>query len=88
MISDKYIKEGKIIQDKFMEIIEKMDMSFSYKPVLIKAMFEHVADIIDSFIDYYSDRKNKGLVSKIQNNNYCRIKYQGVILCIVLFCFL
>ena len=58
------------MRDKFMEMVETMDMSFSYKPVLLKAMFEHVdengrvrvEDIVDYFIDFYTDRKNKGLV--------------------------
>ncbi|KUO63253.1 MAG: hypothetical protein APF84_01805 [Gracilibacter sp. BRH_c7a] len=58
------------MKDKFIEMVETMDMSFSYKPVLLKAMFEHVdengrvrvEDIVDYFIDFYTDRKNKGLV--------------------------
>lgn len=58
------------MKDKFMEMVKTMDMSFSYKPVLLKAMFEHVdengkvrvEDIVDYFIDFYTDRKNKGLV--------------------------
>jgi DNA or RNA helicases of superfamily II len=55
---------------KFMEMVKTMDMSFSYKPVLLKAMLEHVnengrvrvEDIVDYFIRFYTDRKEKGLV--------------------------
>lgn len=32
------------MKDKFMDMVRVMDMSFSYKPVLLKAMFEHVDD--------------------------------------------
>ena len=55
---------------KFMEMVKTMDMSFSYKPVLLKAMLEHidengrvlVEDIVNYFMDFYSARKEKGLV--------------------------
>ncbi|KLU62367.1 type-1 restriction enzyme R protein [Peptococcaceae bacterium CEB3] len=58
------------MKDKFMEMIRTMDMSFSYKPVLLKAMFEHadsdgrvlIEDIVHYFMDYYQARKDKGLV--------------------------
>lgn len=58
------------MKDMFMEMVDKMDMSYSYKPVLLKAIFEHidekgkvrVEDIVDYFIDYYTERKDKGLV--------------------------
>jgi len=52
------------MKDKFMDMVKSMDMSFSYKPVLLKAMFDHVdengrvrvEDIVDYFLDFYSDR--------------------------------
>ena len=55
------------MKDKFMDMVKTMDMSFSYKPVLLKAMFEHVdekgrvrvEDMVDYFIEFYSDRKSK-----------------------------
>lgn len=58
------------MKDKFMDMVKTMDMSFSYKPVLHKAMFEHldengrvkVEDIVEYFIQYYADRKRQGLV--------------------------
>lgn len=32
------------IKDKFIEFVEKMDMSYSYKPVLLKAMLEYAKE--------------------------------------------
>jgi superfamily II DNA or RNA helicase len=57
------------IKDKFMEFVDKMDMSYSYKPVMLIAMLQNadekgkvnIEDIIDSYIDFYEDRKKKGL---------------------------
>lgn len=56
------------MKDKFMEMVKTMDMSYSYKPVLLKAMLEEVdekgkvllEDIVDYFIDFYEDRKSRG----------------------------
>lgn len=58
------------MKDKFMEMVDKMDMSYSYKPVLLKAIFEsiddkgrvRVEDVVDYFIDYYEGRRDKGLM--------------------------
>ena len=71
------------MKDKFMNMVEMMDMSFSYKPVLLKAMFDHVdekgkvrvEDIIDYFIDFYEERKQKGLVIEKKNSIYCKEDY-------------
>ncbi len=60
---------GANIKDKFMRFVRQMDMSFSYKPVLLKAIFDHideagkvrVCDIVSYFIDFYEGRKEKGL---------------------------
>lgn len=54
----------------FMEMIEKMDMSYSYKPVLIKAILEYadnkgrikISDIVSYFRRFYERRRNAGLV--------------------------
>lgn len=48
------------MKDKFMDMVKKMDMSFSYKPVLLKAMLNEtdssgraaIEDIVDYFIDF------------------------------------
>jgi len=71
------------MKEKFMEMVRTMDMSFSYKPVLLKAMFDHVdengkvrvEDIVDYFIEFYSDRKNKGLVVEKKASIYCKENY-------------
>ena len=68
------------MKDKFMEMVKTMDMSFSYKPVLLKAMLEHVddkgrvrvEDIVDYFIDFYGDRKDKGLFVEKKTSIYCK----------------
>ena len=60
------------ITEKFLHFVEKMDMSFSYKPVLLKAIFDHidsdgkirVIDIVNYFIDFYEERKENGLVAE------------------------
>lgn len=73
----------KNIKNKFIKMIEQMDMSYSYKPVLIKAMFDHVdekgkvriSDIVDCFMDFYEDRKAKGLPVEKANSIYCKDDY-------------
>lgn len=71
------------MKDKFMEMVQTMDMSFSYKPVLLKAMLEHVdengkvrvEDMVDYFIQFYSERKEKGLIVEKRNSIYCKEDY-------------
>ena len=54
----------------FMEMIEKMDMSYSYNPVLIKAILEYadnkgrvkISDIVSYFRHFYEIRRKAGLV--------------------------
>ena len=66
------------IKDKFMSFVEKMDMSYSYKPVLLKAMLNEsddkgrvlVEDIIDYVIDFYEDRKYRGLQAEKKKSHY------------------
>jgi hypothetical protein len=73
------------MKDKFMEMVKTMDMSFSYKPVLLKAMFEHVdengrvliEDIVNYFMDFYSTRKEKGLVVEKKQSIYCKDGYSN-----------
>ncbi|NMA14759.1 MAG: DEAD/DEAH box helicase [Clostridia bacterium] len=68
------------MKDKFLDMVRVMDMSFSYKPVLLKAMFDHidekgrvrVEDLVDYFIDFYEDRKRKGLVVEKRSSIYCK----------------
>lgn len=68
------------MKDKFMDMVRTMDMSFSYKPVLLKAMLEHVdengrvrvEDIVDYFIEFYAARKDKGLVVEKKTSIFCK----------------
>lgn len=71
------------MMDKFMEMVEKMDMSYSYKLVLLYAMFENadekgrvlVDDLTDYFIYFYEDRRKKGLVVEKKKCIYLRGDY-------------
>lgn len=66
-----------------MTFIEKMDMSYSYKPVLIKAMLDHadekgrvdLEDVVGYFIDFYEARKEQGLVAEKANSLYQKGSY-------------
>lgn len=69
------------MKEKFIEMVKTMDMSYSYKPVLLKAMLECgdekgkvlIEDIVDYFLDFYEDRKKRGLKAEkkkcIYNND-------------------
>ena len=64
--------------DKFMKFIETMDMSFSYKPVLLKAIYEYMdtsgrvalPDVVDYFIDFYEDSKAHGMIAEKSTSIY------------------
>ena len=68
------------MKDKFMDMVERMDMSYSYKPVLLKGIFEHMdnkgrvrlEDLVDYFIDYYETRREQGLVVEKRQCLYLR----------------
>ena len=68
------------IKDKFMEYIDRMDMSYSYKPVFMKGFIEHmdgtgkvkIEDLVDYFIDYYEARRSNGLVVEKKRCMYIR----------------
>lgn len=57
---------------KFMDFIKTMDMSYSYKPVLMKAVLEFadekgnvlIENIVDYFKAFYEKRKNDGLIAE------------------------
>ncbi|WP_313370221.1 DEAD/DEAH box helicase [Sedimentibacter sp.] len=71
------------MMEKFMEMVEKMDMSYSYKPVLLYAMLENtdengkvsIEDLIDYFICFYEDRRKKGLIVEKKKCIYLRTDY-------------
>ena len=83
----KYIKEygweeitPANMKDKFIDMVKKMDMSFSYKPVLLMAILDNcddqgkvaLEDIVDYFIDFYKDRLEKGLVVEKPTSIYAK----------------
>ena len=67
----------------FMEMIEKMDMSYSYKPVLIKAFLEladgrgrvKIDDLVSYFKNFYEERRQAGLVVEKEKCLYTRGGY-------------
>lgn len=71
------------IKAKFMEMIHTMDMAYSYKPVLLKAMLEQcdcsgkvrLDAVVDYFIAYYGNRKENGQIIEKKNSLYCRDNY-------------
>ena len=73
------------MKDMFIDMVKTMDMSFSYKPVLLKAMLEHVddngrilvEDIVNYFMDFYGSRKERGLVVEKKSSLYCKDGYSN-----------
>lgn len=78
----------KIINDSnrkelFMEMIRQMDMSYSYKPVLIKAILEHadskgrvkLDDITSYFRSFYENRRSAGLPVEKGNSIFAKGGY-------------
>ena len=69
--------------DKFMKFIETMDMSYSYKPVLLKAIYEYMdtsgrvalPDVVDYFIDFYENRKAHGMIAEKSTSIYQKGDY-------------
>ena len=64
-------------------MIRQMDMSYSYKPVLIKAIFANadskgkvkLDDIVAYFKSYYEGRRSKGLVVEKANSIFAKGGY-------------
>ena len=64
--------------DKFMKFIETMGMSYSCKPVLLKAIYEYMdtsgrvalPDVVDYFIDFYEDCKAHGMIAEKSTSIY------------------
>ncbi|MEA4821710.1 MAG: DEAD/DEAH box helicase family protein [Erysipelotrichales bacterium] len=71
------------IKDIFMEYVENMDMVLSYKPVLLKAMFNYCADdgtvgiedIVDFYIEFYENRREKGLFVESNKSLFSKTDY-------------
>ena len=66
-----------------MEMVEQMDMSYSYKPVLLKAVLQYadkqgrvkIEDIVAYFKAYYEDRRAKGRIVEKQNSIFAKGVY-------------
>lgn len=71
------------ITEKFMNFIKQMDMSFSYKPVLLKAVFEYIdsegnvriCDIVDYFKEFYEARKENGMIAEKSTSIFQKVGY-------------
>ena len=67
----------------FVEMIEKMTMDHSYKPVLLKAFFTHadskgharITDIVSYFRCFYDSRRNAGLLVEKSNSLFARNEF-------------
>lgn len=67
----------------FMEMVEEMDMSYSYKPVLFKAVLQNadkqgrvkLDDIVAYFRAFYEDRRARGEVVEKQNSIFAKGSY-------------
>lgn len=70
-------------KDLFMEMIRQMDMSYSYKPVLVKSILEsadekgrvRIDDIAQYFRKYYEDRRSAGLIVEKSNSIFAKGGY-------------
>lgn len=70
-------------KDMFMDMIRQMDMSYSYKPVLMKAIMQHadakgrikLDDIVAFFKAYYEGRRAAGLVVEKKNSIFAKGGY-------------
>lgn len=70
-------------KDLFMKMVEQMDMSYSYKPVLLKAILKHadkngrvkIDDIVSYFKIFYESRRAAGLVVEKSNSIFAKGGY-------------
>lgn len=70
-------------KELFFEMIQQMDMSYSYKPVLIKAILHHadekgrirLEDIVAYFRSYYEGRRATGLVVEKERSIFAKGEY-------------
>ena len=70
-------------KDMFMDMIRQMDMSYSYKPVLMKAIMQYadgkgrikLDDIVAFFKAYYEARRAEGLIVEKKNSIFAKGGY-------------
>ena len=78
----------KLIDDRnrkqlFMEMVEQIDMSYSYKPVLLKAILTYadaagrvkISDIVSYFRSFYESRREAGLKVEKANSIFAKGGY-------------
>lgn len=66
-----------------MKMVEQMDMSYSYKPVLLKAILKHadkngrvkIEGIVSYFKSFYEDRRAAGLIVEKPNSIFAKGGY-------------
>ena len=66
-----------------MKMVEQMDMSYSYKPVLLKAILKHadkngrvkLEDVVSYFKNFYESRRAAGLVVEKPNSIFAKDGY-------------
>ena len=70
-------------KDLFVEMVKQMDMSYSYKPVLIKAILQYaddkgrikLEDIVSYFKNYYESRRKLCLIVEKKNSIFAKGGY-------------
>ena len=70
-------------KELFLEMVRQMDMSYSYKPVLIKAVLQYadskgrvrLDDIVAYFKTFYENRRNAGLAVEKPNSIFAKGGY-------------
>ena len=70
-------------KDLFLDMVRQMDMSYSYKPVLLKAVLlfaddkgrVKLSDIVTYFREFYEARRTAGLVAEKVNSIYAKGGY-------------
>jgi superfamily II DNA or RNA helicase len=70
-------------KEMFMDMVQQMDMSYSYKPVLIKAILQYtddkgrvkLSDIVDYFKEFYENRRTSGLTVEKANSIFAKGNY-------------
>ncbi len=70
-------------KDLFLEMVKTMTMSYSYKPVLLKAILLYadtkgrvkLSDIVAYFREYYENRRRQGFVVEKKNSLFTKTDY-------------
>ncbi len=70
-------------KEVFLDMVRQMTMSYSYKPVLLKAILRNadpegrvkLSDLVSDFRGFYEDRRERGLVVEKPNSLYARKEY-------------